>query len=63
MACKVDLLKSLEAPYGAFRANRERFAGTEGEGEVSRILEEGSRRARERAEKTMQRVREAMHLR
>ncbi len=63
VACKGDLLKSMEPPYGAFRDNRARFAGTEGEDAVSRILEEGSRRARERAEKTMQRVREAMHLR
>ncbi|MBI5243961.1 MAG: tryptophan--tRNA ligase [Elusimicrobia bacterium] len=59
VACKNDLLKSLEGPFSELRANRERCANEP----VEDILEEGSARAREAAERTMERVRKAMNLR
>jgi tryptophanyl-tRNA synthetase len=59
VACKQDLLKSLEAPFGEFRANRERTSAAS----VDEILAEGSARARAAAERTMARVRKAMNLR
>jgi len=59
VADKHDLLKNLEGPFAEFRRNRELYANES----VEKILDEGSRRARERAERTMERVREAMHLR
>jgi len=59
VACKNDLLKSLEAPYGEIRANRARFAPDA----VDEILEKGSAKAREAAERTLERARKAMNLR
>ncbi|MBI4387262.1 MAG: tryptophan--tRNA ligase [Elusimicrobia bacterium] len=60
VACKRDLLGSLEPSFESFRQARERY-GRE-EGLVEEIWVEGSRKAREVAEKTMERVRKAMHL-
>lgn len=59
VACKKDLLRSLDEPYAEFRRARERF---ETAGLVEEIIESGSAKAREAAERTMVRVRKAMNL-
>ncbi|HVE13003.1 MAG TPA: tryptophan--tRNA ligase [Elusimicrobiota bacterium] len=59
VACKKDLLQSLEGPFGEFRSRRAGFDAKA----VERVLEDGSRRAREAAERTMDKVRAAMRLR
>lgn len=59
VACKNDLLKGLEAPFGEFRSRRERFTPAQ----VDEVLEKGSLRAREAAERTLERARKAMNLR
>lgn len=60
VACKKDLLASLERPFGEFRARRERLAADRGL--VAGILEEGNRKARAVASETMARARRAMNL-
>ncbi len=60
VACKKDVIKSMEAPYETFRVNRAKF---DKPGLVEKILEKGSRKAGETAERTMERVRKAMNLR
>lgn len=60
VACKKDLLKSLEAPYAEFREARERLAARKGA--VEEILAEGARKAKAEAQRTMDKVRHAMHL-
>jgi tryptophanyl-tRNA synthetase len=60
VGCKKDLLKFLEEPFGEFRERRETFAK---KGLVEDILMQGSEKARERAERTMEKVRAAMNLR
>lgn len=60
VACKKDLLSAMEPRYAEFRRAREKFSAEEGL--VSRILEEGSRKARAKAQATMERVRRAMRL-
>ncbi|MFH1724097.1 MAG: tryptophan--tRNA ligase [Elusimicrobiota bacterium] len=59
VACKKDLLKSMEKPFGEYRQAREKYSKP---GLVDEILEEGSRRARDAAEAAMRRVRKAMNL-
>ena len=60
VACKKDLLKSMEGPFQAFREKRAALAGEKGR--VEEILAEGARKAKAEAEKTMDKVRRAMHL-
>jgi tryptophanyl-tRNA synthetase len=60
VACKKDALASMAGPFAEFRKARERFAA---EGLAETVLEEGSRRAREVAGRTLERVRQAMNLR
>jgi len=60
VACKRDLLGELAGPYSEFRSARERYSSQPGL--VEGILEEGSRRAREVARRTMAEVRRAMRL-
>lgn len=61
VACKKDLLKSLDGPFAGFREAREKFAGQKGA--VEKMLAEGARKAKAEAAKTMERVRLAMRLR
>jgi tryptophanyl-tRNA synthetase len=61
--CKKDLLKSMEAPFAEFRANREKRLGADMRSDVDRLLEEGSAKARAAAERTLDAVRKAVHLR
>lgn len=63
VACKKDLLKSMEKPFEDFRLNRAKRLGADSDAEVARILAEGSAKARASAEATLARVRAAMHLR
>jgi len=60
VACKKDLVASMQGPYDAFRKARERYVN---EGLAEEVLRQGSLKAREVAEGTMARVREAMNLR
>lgn len=60
VACKKDLFKSMEGPFAQFREKREQIAGKKGM--VEEILADGARKARVEAEKTMDKVRRAMHL-
>ncbi|MFA5139583.1 MAG: tryptophan--tRNA ligase [Elusimicrobiota bacterium] len=60
VACKKDLLRSMAEPFAEFRRARERFAGA---GLAESVLEAGSRKAREVAGRTLERVRRAMNLR
>ncbi len=60
MACKKDVLKSMEEPYETFRKNRAKF---DKPGLIEEVLEKGSRKAGEAAERTMECVRKAMNLR
>jgi tryptophanyl-tRNA synthetase len=60
VACKKDVLKSMEKPFAEFREARERLANRQGT--VEEILAEGARKAKAEAEKTMEKVRHAMHL-
>lgn len=60
VACKKDVLKSMEEPFENFRKDRAKF---DQPGRVEDVLEKGSRKAREIAERTMERVRKAMNLR
>lgn len=60
VACKKDLLKSLERPFAEFREARERLAGRKGA--VEEILAEGTRKAKTEAGMTMEKVRHAMRL-
>jgi tryptophanyl-tRNA synthetase len=58
--CKGVLLKHLLPPLAAIRERRQRFA--ERPHEVVEILREGSRRARQTAQRTMEEVRDVMGL-
>ncbi len=58
VACKKDLLKSLEEPFSKFRKERLR----RDDKAVEDILRRGSERARATAAKTMDKVRKAMRL-
>lgn len=60
VACKKDLLGSLEGPFGEFRERRGRWERRAGV--VEELLAEGGRKAREEAARTLGRVRRAMHL-
>ncbi len=60
VACKKDLLKSLEEPFTVFREKRAKF---DKKGAVEELLAEGSRKAADVAERTMMKVRKAMNLR
>jgi tryptophanyl-tRNA synthetase len=60
VACKKDALAFMDGPFSAFRANREKY---DKPGLVEEILEKGSRKSEEIAERTMERVRKAMNLR
>ena len=60
VACKKELLGSMEAPFAEFRARRAKF---DAPGHVERLLAAGSAKARVRAEETMAKVRTAMNLR
>lgn len=60
VACKKEALSSMEGAFQAFRENRKKF---EKEGLVEEVLDKGSRKAEEAAERTMERVRKAMNLR
>ncbi|MFA6002612.1 MAG: tryptophan--tRNA ligase [Elusimicrobiota bacterium] len=60
VACKKDLLKSMEGPFADFRARREAYAAQPEQ--VDAILAEGARRARAAAQATMSQVRKAMRL-
>lgn len=60
VACKKDLLGELEAPFSDFRAKREKYA--KDPKLVDHVLEEGGRKARLVAHKTMESVRRAMRL-
>jgi len=59
VSCKKDLLGSLKGPFDELRAKRAEY---DKPGVVEKILEEGSAKARERAERTMAKVRSAMRL-
>lgn len=61
MADKKDLLASLEKPYAQFSEARLRYSSDPAL--VDKILEEGARKARAVAQKTMEDVRRAMKLR
>ena len=63
VACKKELLGSMEKPFSEFRLNRERALGGAVDPAVARILEEGSAKARAAAERTLESVRKAMHIR
>jgi tryptophanyl-tRNA synthetase len=60
VACKKDLLGELEPSYADFRKARERFASDPKH--VEKILEEGGRKARLVAQKTMAEARRAVRL-
>lgn len=60
VACKKDLLSEMSAPFAAFREKRKGFSSSPER--VEKILESGATKAREVAEKTMERVRRAMKL-
>lgn len=60
VACKKELLGSMERPFAEFRARR---AGFNASGLVESLLAEGSAKARAQAEETMAKVRAAMNLR
>lgn len=60
VACKKELLKSLEEPFAAFREKRAKF---DKKGLVEELLAAGSRTAAAVAERTMTKVRKAMNLR
>jgi len=60
VACKKELVASMQGPFEAFRKARERFAA---DGLAEELLRKGSVKAREAAEATMERVRKAMNLR
>lgn len=60
VACKKDVLRSMAPTFAEFRRNREKF---DQPGLVEEMLERGSSRAEETAERTMCRVRKAMNLR
>ena len=56
--CKKELLKPMEEAIASMRERRARFSARE----ADEILREGSRKAREIAARTLDEVREAMHL-
>lgn len=60
VACKKELLQSMEKPFAEFRERRARF---DKPGLVSELLAAGSAKARAAAEDTMGKVRKAMNLR
>ncbi|MDE2292653.1 MAG: tryptophan--tRNA ligase, partial [Elusimicrobia bacterium] len=60
VACKKELLASMEKPFAEFRERRARF---EKPGLVEELLAAGSAKAREEAGRTMERVLKAMNLR
>ena len=59
VACKRELLESMDGPFAEFREKRAAF---DKPGLVDEILEAGSAKARDVAESTMERVRSAMNL-
>lgn len=61
VACKKDLLASMEPSFSDIRKRRDSYAS--GSGRVEEILEDGAAKAREVAGKTMEAVRKAMRLR
>ncbi|HVA66692.1 MAG TPA: tryptophan--tRNA ligase [Elusimicrobiota bacterium] len=60
VACKKDLLAEMEPAYARFREAREGYAAKKGL--VENILEDGARKARVVAQKTMAEVRRAMRI-
>lgn len=60
VACKKDLAAELEPSFAEFRRKREKYAKTPGL--VQTVIEEGSKKARVRAQRTMDEVRRAMRL-
>jgi tryptophanyl-tRNA synthetase len=60
VACKKELLQSMEKPFSEFRERRARF---DKPGLVEELLAAGSAKARAAAEDTMGKVRKAMNLR
>jgi tryptophanyl-tRNA synthetase len=61
MACKKDLVSTMNGPFAKFRERRQAYAADPAQ--VEAILEDGARRARGVAQKTMDEVRRAMRLR
>ncbi|MBI4424444.1 MAG: tryptophan--tRNA ligase [Elusimicrobia bacterium] len=61
VACKKDLLASMEPRFAELRERRERYGARPGQ--VAEILEDGRRKAKAAAERTMDAVRRAMRLR
>ncbi len=59
VACKRELLDSMDGPFAEFREKREKY---DKPGLIEEILEAGSAKARDAAEETMVRVRKAMNL-
>ncbi|MBI3505072.1 MAG: tryptophan--tRNA ligase [Proteobacteria bacterium] len=60
VACKKDLLASMEPAFAEFRERREKFSANKSM--VDDILAAGAEKARPVARETMERVRAAMHL-
>lgn len=61
VACKKLLLPPLEAAFAEFRERRASYAA--GTGRVDELLDEGRKKAKATAERTLERVRRAMRLR
>ncbi|MBI3298778.1 MAG: tryptophan--tRNA ligase [Elusimicrobia bacterium] len=59
VACKKDLLASMEKPFAEFREKREPFTDSA----IEEIITAGGAKARQAAEETMAKVRKAMNLR
>ncbi|HXT01090.1 MAG TPA: tryptophan--tRNA ligase [Elusimicrobiota bacterium] len=60
-ACKKDLLAEMTSPFGEFRRRRDEYAAQPEK--IDAILDDGARKARAIAQKTMDDVRRAMRLR
>jgi len=60
VSCKKDLIEAMRGPFEKFQAAREKYSKP---GLADEVLESGSRKAREAAGRTLERVRKAMNLR
>jgi tryptophanyl-tRNA synthetase len=61
MSCKKDLISEMSGPFDEFRRRRDAFSGDQNR--VDELLNEGARKARVVAMKTMDEVRRAMGIR